>query len=55
MEIIAPQREIVIGVDTHKHLHVAVALDVLGARLGEPTIGADSRRLRRARLMVGAA
>ena len=41
MESIAPQREIVVGVDTHKHLHVAVALDELGARLGELTIGAD--------------
>ncbi len=38
----APSRKIVVGVDTHKHLHVAVALDELGARLGELTIGADS-------------
>ena len=38
----APERTIVIGVDTHKHLHVAVALDELGARLGELTISADS-------------
>jgi transposase len=38
----APERKIVVGVDTHKHLHVAVALDELGARLGELTIGADS-------------
>jgi transposase len=38
----APEREIVIGVDTHKHLHVAVALDELGARLGELTASADS-------------
>ena len=37
----APERKLVIGVDTHKHLHVAVALDELGARLGELTIGAD--------------
>jgi transposase len=37
-----PERNIVIGVDTHKHLHVAVALDQLGARLGELTISADS-------------
>ena len=34
--------KIVVGVDTHKHLHVAVALDELGARLGELTISADS-------------
>jgi transposase len=37
----APKRKLVIGVDTHKHLHVAVALDELGARLGELTISAD--------------
>src|SRR4051812_38143191 len=36
------ERKVVIGVDTHKHLHVAVALDELGGRLGELTIGADS-------------
>ena len=39
---LAPKRKLVIGVDTHKHLHVAVALDELGARLGELTISADS-------------
>ena len=38
----APERKIVVGVDTHKYLHVAVALDELGARLGELTISADS-------------
>jgi transposase len=38
----APARKVVVGVDTHKHLHVAVALDELGARVGELTIGADS-------------
>jgi transposase len=37
-----PERKLVVGVDTHKHLHVAVALDELGARVGELTIGADS-------------
>lgn len=42
MESIAPGRRIVVGVDTHKHLHVAVALDELGGRVGELTIGADS-------------
>ena len=35
-------RTIVVGVDTHKHLHVAVALDQLGGRLAELTITADS-------------
>ena len=39
---VTPERKIVVGVDTHKHLHVAVALDELGARLGELTISADS-------------
>lgn len=38
----ATERKLVIGVDTHKHLHVAVALDELGARLGELTISADT-------------
>jgi transposase len=31
----APGRHITIGVDTHKDIHVAVALDGLGARIGE--------------------
>jgi transposase len=35
MSSVAPAAEIVIGVDTHKHTHVAVALSSLGARLGE--------------------
>ena len=34
--------KIVVGVDTHKHLHVAVALDALGGRRGQLTISADS-------------
>ena len=34
--------KIVVGVDTHKHVHVAVALDLLGGRRGELTISADS-------------
>jgi len=33
----ALERKVTVGVDTHKHLHVAVALDELGARLGELT------------------
>jgi transposase len=32
------RRRIVIGVDTHKYAHVAVALDSLGARLGDTVI-----------------
>ena len=34
-------RRIVVGVDTHKDAHVAVALDQLGGRLGEITISVD--------------
>ena len=30
--------EVIVGVDTHKHVHVAVAVDALGARLGAMTI-----------------
>ena len=37
MSDIAPA-EAVVGVDTHKHVHVAVAVDALGARLGARTI-----------------
>lgn len=38
MTSIAPfgsQRKVIVGVDTHKHLHVAVAIDQHGARLAE--------------------
>ena len=44
MQMIAPdgpERKLVIGVDTHKYLHVAVALDELGGRRGELTVSAD--------------
>lgn len=37
-----PSRKVVVGVDTHKHLHVAVALDGLGARLGDLVVAADT-------------
>ena len=30
--------DIIIGVDTHKHVHAAVAVDALGARLGTVTV-----------------
>ena len=33
-----PAAEIVIGIDTHKHTHTAVALNALGARLGAMTV-----------------
>jgi transposase len=44
MRSIAPQasdRKIIVGVDTHKYAHVAVALDSLGVRLGEQHISAN--------------
>jgi transposase len=34
--------KIVVGVDTHKHVHVAVAIDELGARLGHTSIPVDT-------------
>lgn len=34
--------KIVVGVDTHKHVHVAVALDLFGGHRGELTISADT-------------
>jgi len=30
--------EVIVGVDTHKHVHAAVAIDGRGARLGATTI-----------------
>ena len=37
-----PVRRIIVGVDTHKHVHVAVAIDTLGARVGHRSFAADS-------------
>lgn len=37
-----PARQLVIGVDTHKDLHVAVAVDQLGIRIGQIIIPATS-------------
>ena len=37
----ATAAKVIVGVDTHKHLHVAVAIDRLGVRLGALTISAD--------------
>src|SRR3954452_23766087 len=31
----------IVGVDTHKYVHVAVAIDALGRRLGSRTVSAD--------------
>lgn len=45
MRAIAPPAadgRIVVGVDTHKYVHVAVALDELGGRRGELTVSADT-------------
>jgi len=39
----SPNTEIVIGVDTHKFTHAAVAISALGARLGTMTIPASSK------------
>jgi transposase len=35
-------RRVIIGVDTHKHIHVAVAIDTLGVRLEHRSFPADS-------------
>jgi transposase len=37
-----PSRRVVVGVDTHKHVHVAVAVDLLGVRLGDTLVAADT-------------
>lgn len=39
----------VVGVDTHKQIHVAVALDHVGGRLSERTFAADSNGYRQLR------
>ena len=35
------RRRVVVGVDTHKHIHVAVALDELGGRIDARSFAAD--------------
>lgn len=35
-------RKVIVGVDTHKHVHVAVAVDSFGERLEDRTFAADS-------------
>ncbi len=42
MTPVAAHRRVVIGVDTHKYVHVAVALDDLGAVLARRSFAADS-------------
>ena len=34
--------KVIVGVDTHKHVHVAVAIDTRGIRLGDHSFVADS-------------
>ena len=36
------QRKVIVGVDTHKYVHIAVALDHQGARLAVHSAGADT-------------
>jgi len=43
VECAAGVREVVVGVDTHLDVHVAVALDELGRRLGELTVPTTTR------------
>ena len=38
----ADARKVIVGVDTHKHVHVAVAIDTWGIRLGDRSCAADS-------------
>ena len=38
----APLSKVIVGVDTHKHIHVAVALNQHGTRLGDRAVSADS-------------
>lgn len=38
--------EVIVGVDTHKHVHVAVAINALGTRLGAKTISVGARGYR---------
>ena len=38
---VEPAVTVIVGVDTHKHVHVAVAVDRLGARLGSCSVPAS--------------
>lgn len=42
MQQVPAHRRVIIGVDTHKHVHVAVAIDELGATLGNRSFAADT-------------
>lgn len=39
--LVAPPALVIVGVDTHKHVHVAVAIDALGVRLATLSASAD--------------
>src|ERR671910_405735 len=43
VEDLSSVEEVILGVDTHLELHVAVALDQLGRRLGETTVPTSTR------------
>src|SRR5919107_5196082 len=43
VEDVPSMEEVILGVDTHLDLHVAVALDQLGRRLGEITVPTSTR------------
>ena len=45
---VLPLATVIVGVDTHKHVHVAVAIDGVGAKLATCTVLGGSRRLCRA-------
>ena len=38
----APLSKVIVGVDTHKHIHVAVAINQHGTLLGDRAVSADS-------------
>src|SRR3954452_7273823 len=38
--------DVIVGVDTHKHVHAAVAIDALGARLGATNVPVGERGYR---------
>ena len=41
LALIEPDAKVIVGVDTHKLVHVAVAINMLGARLGTISVSAD--------------
>ena len=43
VEVVGGAGQVVVGVDTHLDVHVAVALDELGRRLGELTVPTTAR------------